>query len=310
MQQKVKGGLRSKIVSSALNEKIKEKYTYKKVNDYLPFFDTYVTDSILKRKWRYDTIPSSMDKVLFTIGNKELRYNDFAVFLNDRQKQGSSFRQKKSLLSSFYDEFETAELKTYFKENLEFENEEYAATINEYRSGLLIFDVMNKNIWRKAKNDSIGLKEFYDNKKEKYLWKERVEAVIYSATNNSTADQIVELLQAGKSVEDIKTQLNTNDKVNVIISEGIFEKGKRELPEVFVFKTGISKVYQKNSDYVVVNVKEVIPVGVKELNVIKGKVMSDYQDFLETKWMEELRAKYKVEINKRALKKIKKEFDS
>ena len=59
-----------------------------------------------------------------------------------------------------------------------------------------------------------------------------------------------------------------------------------------------------------IRVTEVFPPGSKDLKEIKGKVMSDYQNFLEEEWMKELRQKYKVEIHKKALKKVKKELNS
>ena len=66
------------------------------------------------------------------------------------------------MLIDYYTEFTNNTIEDYFKNNLENENEEYAAIINEYRYGLLIFDVMEKNIWTVAKNDSIGLQKYYE----------------------------------------------------------------------------------------------------------------------------------------------------
>ena len=52
-----------------------------------------------------------------------------------------------------YDDFETGVvLQDYFRDRLEEENLDYAAVISEYRDGLLIFDVMEKNIWSACKN--------------------------------------------------------------------------------------------------------------------------------------------------------------
>lgn len=308
--KQVKSGIRSKIVSSAIGAKIKDKYDFKVVNDYIPFFDTYVDDAVLKRRWRYDTIPASEDKVIFTIESKEVTFNDFAAYINNRQRSPTSFKTKMNVLTSFYDEFETEELKDFYKENLEFENEEYAATLNEYRNGLLIFDVMNRNIWEKAKKDTVGLENYYEGHKQNYIWNERVQATLISTSSSDVATQVEALLKDGKTSEEIKKAVNTNDTVNVIISEGDFEKGQRELPADFEFTEGVSKVYNHNEGFVVVDVKKVLPEGIKSLNMIKGKVMSDYQTFLEKKWMDSLRAKYNVEIHKKALKRLKKELDS
>ena len=39
---------------------------------------------------------------------------------------------------------------------------------------------------------------------------------------------------------------------------------------------------------------------------VKGQVTSDYQDLLEKNWVDELHKKYRVEINKKVLKQVKK----
>ena len=39
--------------------------------------------------------------------------------------------------------------------------------------------------WDKAKNDTIGLQQFYENTKQNYKWKQRVDAEIFSATSQA-----------------------------------------------------------------------------------------------------------------------------
>jgi len=55
--------------------------------------------------------------------------------------------------------------------------------MEEYRDGLLLFDLMEKEIWDKSKNDTIGLKHFYDLNKSKYTWKTRLEITVGSSTD-------------------------------------------------------------------------------------------------------------------------------
>ncbi len=310
LDKRVKGGLRSKIVISALNDKIKSKYPFAKITEPSPFFDSYITDDFNKKKWIYDTIPSSQDKVLFTIGDRELRFNDFAQFLSERQKGKSSFKLKNNIISEYYGEFETAQLKKYYKDNLELENEEYAGIIEEYRNGLLIFDVMNKNIWQKAKNDTTGLKVFYEANKEDYRGKIQADADIFALATVDLAKSVQAMLGEGKSPEVIKQQLNVENRVNALLSSGKFEDGNNALPKDFDLKVGVSSIYEKHNRFTVVNVNEIVPPRIKTLKEVKGRVMSNYQNFLEKEWMDGLRKKYTVEINKKALKKIKKEFKS
>jgi peptidyl-prolyl cis-trans isomerase SurA len=308
IDKKLKNGIRSNIVTSALNDQIKEKYGFAVLNDYKLFFNLYVSDDIFKKKWKYDTIAKSQDLAIFSIGKKEVYFNDFAEFIAARQKLKFTAKEKLLLLAEFYDEFETSELKDYFRDNLEFDNDQYATTINEYRNGLLIFDVMNKNIWMKAKNDTVGLRAYYEGVKENYLWNDRVDALLVTSSTEAPVIAARELLLDGKLNEEIKETLNTKDKINVILSEGVFEKGDRSLPENFDMVVGVSKVYSNKNGYKAVKVHEVIPKGIKPLEAVKGKVMSDYQKDLEAKWMDALRSKYKVQIHKKTLRSVKKEL--
>ena len=310
LEKKVKNGVRSKIVTSALNDQIKDKYGYVEVTNYVPFFNIYVSDDILKKKWEYDTIGNAQDRVIFTIGKKEIRFSDFAKFIVSRQKQQFTATEKSYVLADFYYEFESLELKNYFRDNLEFENVQYASTILEYRNGLLIFDLMNKNIWMKAKNDTIGLQNFYETVKENYTWDDRVDAVIVTSTTEDAALVARNLMLNDKTSEEIKGVLNVDDQINVIISEGVFEKGQRELPGNFEVKVGVSEPYSNKDGFTIVSVNKVIPTDIKPLGTVKGKVMSDYQNDLESKWMMRLRDMYKVKIHKKALKRVKKELDS
>ena len=43
----------------------------------------------------------------------------------------------------------------------------------------------------------------------------------------------------------------------------------------------------------------------QEVADVRGQVTSDYQDVLEQKWIEELKAKYPVTVNKKVLKQVK-----
>lgn len=310
LEKKVKNGVRSKIVTSALNDQIKDKYGYVEVTNYVPFFNIYVSDDILKKKWEYDTIGNAQDRVIFTIGKKEIRFSDFAKFIVSRQKQQFTATEKSYVLADFYYEFESLELKNYFRDNLEFENVQYASTIREYRNGLLIFDLMNKNIWMKAKNDTLGLQNFYETVKENYTWDDRVDAVIVTSTTEDAALVARNLMLNDKTSEEIKGVLNVDDQINVIISEGVFEKGQRELPGNFEVKVGVSETYSNKDGFTIVRVNKVIPTDIKPLGTVKGKVMSDYQNDLESKWMMRLRDMYKVKIHKKALKRVKKELDS
>ena len=60
---------------------------------------------------------------------------------------------------------------------------------------------------------------------------------------------------------------------------------------------------EENDIFVIVD--RVIPPQPKELSEARGQITSDYQTYLEEKWIEELRQKYPVEVIEEVLAGIK-----
>ncbi len=310
IEKKVKGGARALVVTQAINNKIIKKYGFKEGESYISYFNNFVNDSILSRKWTYSSIPLTENQILFTIGDHDVTYTDYAEYLRDNQKTIKKYINKESLLIDMYVKFKNETLKNYFKERLEVENTEYATIINDYRNGLLVYDVMNKNIWQIAKTDSTGLKDYYEKTKNNYKWKKRLDVDIYSSSDETTTKQVQTLLMRGEESATIKKQINSDGKINVITVSDVFEIDQSELPEDLIPEKGVSDIKLNDGFYVVVNIKEVIEPTLKEFDEVRGTVISDFQTEIEKKWMQSLRDKYEVKINNKSLKKLKKKLDN
>jgi peptidyl-prolyl cis-trans isomerase SurA len=269
-----------------------------------------VNNSILSRKWTYSSIPLIENQILFTIGDHDVTYTDYAEYLRDNQKTIKKYANKESLLIDMYVRFKNETLKNYFKERLEVENKEYATIINDYRNGLLVYDVMNKNIWQIAKIDSTGLKNYYEKTKNNYNWKKRLDVDIYSSSDEITTKQVQTLLIRGEESATIKKQINSDGKINIIVVSDVFEIDQSELPEGLIPVKGVSDIKLNDGFYVIVNIKEVIEPTLKEFDEVRGTVISDFQTEIEKKWMQSLRDKYEVKVNNKSLKKLKKKLDN
>lgn len=309
LERKIKDGERAKIITSAVTDKIKHKYGFQQY-DYLTDFSELVTDSIFNKKWKFEPLSTAENKPIFIIGEKTFTYNDFGKYVESRQGKVRPYKQIATMLKMVYEEFETIKVKEYFREKLEEENEDYAAIINEYRDGLLIFEVMAKNVWDKAKNDTLGQKRYFETHKENYPWKEHVEADIYRTSTKEDINTLLQYLKEGKKVEEIKGLMNVDGKVKVMVTTGVFEKGAKELPTDFEFNSGLSKIYEQDAAFTVVWVEKSLPAGIKNYEDVKGRVLSDYQNELEKNWMQSLREKYPVKVNEKILKRLKKELGS
>jgi len=273
--EKVKRDTRSKLIDDALTNTLKSKYNISASQPNLEYFEAILNDDYFKRTW---ALPQDFKgaQPLVKIGNKQFSNNDFAVHLINTQRNGSKKESIAALVSKKYEAFLKASLIQYQEDNLEFENEDYAHIVSEYRDGLLLFDLMETTIWNTAKTDSIGIQEFFESHKSNYKKSKRVDAVVASSAKSKTLKKVSKLLSKNMPLEEIKSLVNSNDNVNVIFTSAIMDKMHQALPKDFNFVKGLSKIKKHNDAFVVVQVKDVLPEEQKTFEEAKGSVISDY----------------------------------
>ncbi len=304
LEMKVKRDERSRLIDDALVSKLKAHYHVSSEQPALKYFSSILSDDFFKSSW---TLPVDFkgEMPLVKIGDKQFTYQDFGDYLikSQRSVQGKSPFNK--IVSSQYEAFLESNLIQYKEDHLEEENKDYANIVQEYRDGLLLFDLMETTIWNTSRTDSVAIKNYYDDHKSSYMWPERVHAVVASSSNESVLKKAAKLLEKGTDPEAIKTKLNINNEVNVIFTSGLMDAKDQALPSNFEFKKGVSKIYKHNNGFVVVQVKDIYPVTQKLFDEAKGNVVGDYQTYKENIWMQELRNKYKVVVNQEVLNHVK-----
>ncbi|GEQ86724.1 peptidyl-prolyl cis-trans isomerase [Patiriisocius marinistellae] len=307
--KRIERGDRSKVIESSVNKKIIDKYGVT-LNDYMDDLKDHISDDIFRRKWELDTLKGAENKLLLNIGgDKKIYFNDFLNFIVNNQSSIILIDSKEQVINNLYKLFESKQLTEYFKMKLEEENPEYGAVVQEYRDGLLIFDVMQKNIWKKAANDTIGVRNFYNKVASKYQWQNRVKGTEFSGSNKEILEKARKLLTNGMISEKVKESLNSGQKVNVLITERVYESGDSNLPTDFKFEKGISEIFKVGDSYRILKINEILPATQKTFDEVKGKILNEYQGVIEKEWMNNLRKKYNVEVNKKQLKKVKKSIE-
>ncbi len=306
LQNKVKRDSRSKLINSALAEELKTKLKIEEhKEEALSYFKTVLNENHFKRSW---AIPENLtkDKALFKINDKTYTFGNFANHLVSVQRVYASKNVDFDILiNKEYNAFFEKSLIKYHEDNLEFTNPEFANIIKEYRDGLLLFDLMEKTIWNTASKDSVGLQKFYDEHKSNYMWTDRVDVVIATAAKKSDIKTVLKLLNEGKSTKDINEILNTDDEQKVIFSNGIKEVKDQSLPKNLELNEGVTKIYNYNDAYHVLDIKEILPSTIKTFEETRGKVVNDYQNKIEEDWLATLNSRFKVEINQSVLEKVK-----
>ena len=308
IENKIKRDDRSLLITNSLAKKLRAKYAIKTDAKLLVKAKKMVTDAFYEQNWVVP-INKEFQVTLVTIeNNKKLTATDFLEFVSSQQKSNAKTRPIQNLTNELFEKWLDEQVITYHNENLENEFPEFRFVMDEYRDGLLLFDLMEKEIWNKAKNDTVGLEKFRLDNLKNYQWKERMDVDIFSSTDEKVIKKVQSYLKKGKSIDFIKEKLNVNDKINVIVKSGLFENDYDVLPEFSITKTGVTKIVAKGNYFFVSNVKEIKPAQPKLLNETKGKLVSDYQQFLENNWVDELRKEFNIKINTDVFEKTKKQL--
>jgi peptidyl-prolyl cis-trans isomerase SurA len=309
LEAKIGKDERSKKIVASLNDKLKKKYTSKKDAKLYAFLSKLVTDDFYEAKWSVPAILEGNDGTLLTVNDKKISGKTFLEFVDKQQKTGLKIKPITKLVDVVYSKFLDEQLTAYYDENLEKEYPEFANVMEEYRDGLLLFDLMEKEIWERSKTDTLGLKAFYEIHKMEHLWKKRVEVSILSSTQLDVIKKALGLLNKNTSLQDIKSKLNTDKVVNIMTNNGTFEEGNDALPKGMKFEKGISSIFKEGEYYFITKVDKVLPEGEKTLEECKGKVVNDYQQYLEQNWVSNLKKEFVVKINQEAFEHVKKQLN-
>jgi len=191
---RIKNSSRVKALRNGGLEKVKKNYKIKEYPEAIKIFK-----GSIKNKKLEDTVLS--------INEKEWLQKDLFMFATSKNQQVDQ---------KLFKEFVNTKVINYFKEDLGNKDSEYKNILQEYKEGLLLFDLMENKIWNKASMDEVGLNKFYLSHKNKYG---------------------------------------------------------------------------------------------KELDEIRGQVISDYQDELEKEWIKDLRKKNTIKVKEKVLRKLKKTYN-
>ena len=307
LESKVRKDSRSRILNDKRIEKLMKIYNVSYHNSKLKTFEKALNDDYFKGLW---SAPENIktNETLVLIKNKALTFNDFANFLTNSQRKIQSKKPFNLLVSQLYKDFIDRNLSLYQEENLANENEEFAAIFNEYKEGLLLFDLMGSEIWNAATNDSLALKNYFETHKNNYKFKTRIVATISSSAKKDIAKKVAKDLKNEIAQDQLANKHNTSE-INVTINSGTYELEDPALPSDLKLKKGVSKVYFHNNAYLVIDIKEILPAGQKTFEEAKGSVISDFQDEKEVNWVKSLREKYKVTINESELNQLKNKYN-
>ncbi len=262
------------------------------------------------------------DDVIFSIdGKRNYQVKEFAKYLGNRQRQlqrdpseiqmfqvfdASPYSLSTDLLRDYFDSFVSMLASDYSEYTLEQRNPEFGQLMGEFSDGLLLFDVMDKNVWKKSKTDEAGLTQYFEKNKSKYsLDGKKYKGMIVYAKNEEYMKQAQSVAKKQPSVkgfiETMRSTLN-KDSVVVRIEPGLWVKGNNAYVDNKIFG-GVEPAPFSGYPYFFVTGKFITKP--EDFTDVRTAVENDYQAELEKEWAMYLKNKYKVEIDESVLNTMK-----
>ena len=308
LKERLAKDVRSKKSEEAVIQKIKKEYKFKETKASLVAFIAGLDTTLTEGKFNATSLRASRN-TLFTLGKEVYTDGQFASYISKNQSKQEKITPE-VYAYKLYDGFVTENCLAYEDSKLETKYPEFASLMQEYRDGILLFDLTDQKVWSKAVKDSTGLVAFHEANKANYVWAERADATVFTVTNPDDAAAVKTILSTLNDDAAIVEKFRTDSIQSVRIQTGKFEKGDNNYVDMTEWKTGLSGELNSTVDknIVFVNVKAILPPQEKALAEAKGIITSDYQTYLEKQWIEELRSKYPVTVNQEILEKVKAKY--
>lgn len=207
-------------------------------------------------------------------------------------------------------EMSDEEVKAYADAHLEEKYPDLRHLVQEYHDGILLFDVSLKEVWDKAGQDHEGLTRFFNEHKKNYTWEKpkfkgylvqckdaSVEKAVRAIIRNSHPDSIDSY---------ISQRINISDSVTYVkCTRGLWAEGQNKAIDKFGFKVKNAEFTPDENFPRVAAIGRIIKAPEEYMDE-RGKVTSDYQDFLEQEWIKVLREKYPVVVDQKVFEELKK----
>lgn len=296
LKQRVQKDSRSDLSRTSMISKIKAKYNFKEVPAAKTAFMKVVDSTLTQGAWSVDRA-QGLTATMFFLGGNSYSLQDFATYVSEHQTRRGPSMPAESMINTLYTEWISESCLAMEETKLDSLYPDFRNLMQEYRDGILLFELTDKKVWSKAVKDTTGLKDFYEKNKSNYMWQDRLDATIYTCASADIAKETHKLMKKIDDVDTLMARINQTSQLNLQVRSAKFVRGDNEIIDQIEWKPGMTRDIVKDKQVVFVVVHNMLPSQPKSLDEAKGLITADYQSALEKAWITELKAKYPIVIN-------------
>lgn len=193
------------------------------------------------------------------------------------------------------------------RDELQRNNPDYRNLVNEYRDGILLYEISNRNVWDRAAKDREGLEAYFQANKDRYQFdRPKYKAYIIFAPTDSLlsealayANSLPDDIAPSDLVKNVRERFGRDIKIERVIAA----KGENPITDYLGF--GEPQPENNNRWKFYAAFKGHIIDQPEEAADVRGTAVTDYQELLEQQWLDDMHRRYKSNVNAKVLKKVK-----
>ena len=307
IRERVERDMRGQLSEEIAMRRIMKDNNFKENAKVKDAFIATIDSTIIEGQYKADENINAKS-VLFSTKDQSWTVQDFVEYIYKNQKR-QGFLTPGAYAYQLYDRYLQQEVFAYEDSKLEDKYPDFKALVQEYHDGILLFSLMENEVWNKAVEDTLGLQDYYERNKESYMWNDRVRAVVVTCQRKDNVEEIKNLLVEGIEIDSLRTYVKEN-KSQASVRLSFYQKGDNVNVDATQWQDGAIAVYPSAVDNTtqIVKIVEVRQPEPKTFKEARGLVTSGYQAELEKQWLEQLREKYSVTVDEKLLNKVKNNY--
>ena len=308
LSERIEKDQRSKKSEEMVLKQVKSEYKFKQNDKNLEAFMATIDSTILRKAYE-PAADVDLNATLFSLENTPTKVKDFVAYIKEKMTM-QKYVTPATYAYQLYESFRNETILDYGDAHLEDKYPEFKALVQEYKDGIMLFDLMDREVWDKAVKDTVGLKEFHERNAAKYMWGDRVQASIITVTRPESLPKVKALLDSGIELDSLRNAIQRDSIGYAFVRKGYYQKGDNQYVDQTEWKVGVRNEIPSTVDQstTIVCIREVRKPEPKTLKEARGLVTSDYQVELEQKWVKSLKERYPVKINEKVLDKVRKKY--
>lgn len=229
-----------------------------------------------------------LSTVIYRIKSRDFTLSDYLKWINEHTDTASTNSYNYSYRDRFFNFAAEQQIVPITKDVFP----EFHRLSREYLNGLVIFKISEDSVWNYSKVDSFAVRKLFDQNPSKYRFDDRYFFQRITANSDSSLSRVLDLINQGKSIEEIRSQISglvVRNDVLSDISQDPYSKLATLVPGTY---TEIFMYRNRPTVFMLERKEEARDMSFEEAYF---RVVSEYQPIREEMWLQRIRNKFRVE---------------